>query len=393
MKHLLTLFCVLLLSQFLFSQQLPNLPIPIGAGSCEVWNNSIYHFGGSNNWSGSICYPRVYKFDGASWALYDSIPDNNMWGVTSVLVGDNVYLLGAWPSGPQLNRKYDLNTGDWTYLANSPNSYHTWGITAEVLSGIIYLFNPDGECFGYNISSDTWSDNTYNTATGTRDLSSILYQNEIYVIGWDDSAFYKYTPSTNQWTQLSNSIYQVGACAMGIINNLIYFVGGNSGGSTVAEYKSILVYDITTDTWSLDLHEISFKRHWMATAEYKGGLYIVGGIDSMANAVDIVEEIVPQGTAGVNNGSEVSKGYLLTQNYPNPFNPNTTIEYQIPELSFVTIKVYDLIGKEIAELVNEEKLAGKYKVAFSTTQLPSGVYFYQLKAGNFAESKKMVLMK
>ena len=393
MKHLLTLFCVLLLSQFLFSQQLPNLPIPIGAGSCEVWNNSIYHFGGSNNWSGTICYPRVYKFDGSSWALYDSIPDNNMWGVTSVLVGDNIYLLGAWPYGPQLNRKYDLNTGDWTYLANSPNTYHTWGITAEVHSGIIYLFNPDGECFGYNISSDTWSDKTYNTATGTRDLSSILYQNEIYVIGWDNSAFYKYTPSSDQWTQLSNSIYQVGACAMGIINNLIYFVGGNSGGSTVAEYKTILVYDITTDTWSLDLHEISFKRHWMATAEYKGGLYIVGGIDSMANAVDIVEEIVPQGTAGVNNESEVPESYMLSQNYPNPFNPIAKINYSIPQTSQVQIIVFDLLGNEIETLVNEEKSVGTYELTWTAANLPSGVYFYQLKAGSFVQTKKMILIK
>ena len=87
---------------------------------------------------------------------------------------------------------------------------------------------------------------------------------------------------------------------MGIINNLIYFVGGNSGGSHRAEYKTILVYDITINGWSIDLREISSKRHWMATAEYKGGLYVVGGIDSIANAVDIVEEIVPQGTAGIN---------------------------------------------------------------------------------------------
>ena len=393
MKNLFTVTCFLLLSQFLFAQQLPNLPIPIGAGTCEVWNNSIYHFGGSNNWSGTICYPRVYKFDGASWALYDSIPDNNMWGVTSVLVGDNIYLLGAWPYGPQLNRKYDLNTGDWTYLANSPNTYHTWGITAEVHSGIIYLFNPDGECFGYNISSDTWSDKTYNTATGTRDLSSILYQNEIYVIGWDNSAFYKYTPSSDQWTQLSNSIYQVGACAMGIINNLIYFVGGNSGGSTVAEYKTILVYDITTDTWSLDLHEISFKRHWMATAEYKGGLYIVGGIDSMANAVDIVEEIVPQGTAGVNNESEVPESYMLSQNYPNPFNPIAKINYSIPQTSQVQIIVFDLLGNEIETLVNEEKSVGTYELTWTAANLPSGVYFYQLKAGSFVQTKKMILLK
>jgi len=171
MKNLLLFFFVLIYFIPSFSQQLPNLPIPLGAGTCEVWSNSIYHFGGSNNWSGSTCYPRIYKFNGTSWAYYDSIPDNNMWGVTSVLVGNSVYLLGAWPYGPQLNRRYDLNTGEWTYLAVSPNTYHTWGITAEVHNGLIYLFNPDGECFAYDIATDAWSNKTFNTAIGTRDLS------------------------------------------------------------------------------------------------------------------------------------------------------------------------------------------------------------------------------
>ena len=217
-----------------------------------------------------------------------------MWGVTSVLVGDYVYLLGAWPYGPTLNRRYDLNTRVWTYLAPSPNTYHTWGITAEVLNGLIYLFNPDGDCYAYNIAGDSWSNKTFNTASGTRDLSSILYQDEIYVIGWDDSAFYKYTPSTDQWLKLTNSPYQVGACAMGIINNLIYFAGGNIGGATGAEYKSVLVYNITSDTWTIDQLELTTRRHWMATAEYRGGLYVVGGIDSIANAVDIVEELVQE---------------------------------------------------------------------------------------------------
>jgi len=83
----------------------------------------------------------------------------------------------------------------------------------------------------------------------------------------------------------------------------------------------------------------------------------------------------------------------LYQNYPNPFNPRTTITYQIPELSFVTIKVYDVLGNEIATLVNEDKPAGSYELIFDATALPSGVYFYQLRAGSFVETKKMLLLK
>ena len=81
------------------------------------------------------------------------------------------------------------------------------------------------------------------------------------------------------------------------------------------------------------------------------------------------------------------------QNYPNLFNPNTIIKYHIPELSFVTVKVYNVLGNEIALLVNGEKPPGKYEVKFDATDLPSAIYFYRLQAGSFVETKKMVLMK
>ena len=85
--------------------------------------------------------------------------------------------------------------------------------------------------------------------------------------------------------------------------------------------------------------------------------------------------------------------FSLSQNYPNPFNPNTSIKYQIPEISFVTIKVYDVLGNEIATVVNEEKPAGSYEVEFDANELASGIYFYKIQAGSFVETKKMVLMK
>jgi photosystem II stability/assembly factor-like uncharacterized protein len=85
--------------------------------------------------------------------------------------------------------------------------------------------------------------------------------------------------------------------------------------------------------------------------------------------------------------------FYLEQNYPNPFNPVTTIKYQIPESEKVTLNVYDVLGNEIARLVNEEKPAGSYEVEFDASGLTSGIYFYQLRTGNFVETKKMILMK
>jgi hypothetical protein len=85
--------------------------------------------------------------------------------------------------------------------------------------------------------------------------------------------------------------------------------------------------------------------------------------------------------------------YSLEQNYPNPFNPSTTIKYQLPKAGFVTLKIYDILGREVALLINEFKVAGRYSIEFNASRLPSGVYIYELKSPDFTSSKKMMLTK
>ena len=85
--------------------------------------------------------------------------------------------------------------------------------------------------------------------------------------------------------------------------------------------------------------------------------------------------------------------FNLYQNYPNPFNPSTSISYRIPEMSFITLNVYDVLGNEVIILVNEEKPAGEYEILFDGTELTSGIYFYQLKTGSYFGIKKMMLVK
>ena len=85
--------------------------------------------------------------------------------------------------------------------------------------------------------------------------------------------------------------------------------------------------------------------------------------------------------------------YVLEQNYPNPFNPSTKISWQSPESSWQSLKVYDVLGNEVATLVDEYKPAGSYEVEFSAAGLSSGMYFYKLEAGNYIETKKMILIR
>ncbi|MEE9449431.1 MAG: T9SS type A sorting domain-containing protein, partial [Ignavibacteriaceae bacterium] len=85
--------------------------------------------------------------------------------------------------------------------------------------------------------------------------------------------------------------------------------------------------------------------------------------------------------------------FELHQNYPNPFNPGTTIKYSIPDDGFVKLAVYNVLGEEVAKLVNEEKPAGNYRVKFSEIDLASGVYIYRLSTGNYVGIMKMILYK
>ena len=105
-----------------------------------------------------------------------------------------------------------------------------------------------------------------------------------------------------------------------------------------------------------------------------------------------IVEVSP--TTAVDEDQKVQPSeYSLSQNYPNPFNPTTNINYKIPKSGYVSLKVYDVLGNEVTTLVNEVKPAGEYEVQFGSSSLASGVYYYQLKAGNLAETKKMILLR
>jgi hypothetical protein len=114
------------------------------------------------------------------------------------------------------------------------------------------------------------------------------------------------------------------------------------------------------------------------------------------------ENSIPTGVEK-NLQNDLSKEYNLAQNYPNPFNPSTIITYSVPKTCLVTLKVYNILGKEVATLVNGQKTAGNYSVQFSAKggsapggnagNLASGIYFYRMQSGNFVQTKKLILLK
>ena len=113
----------------------------------------------------------------------------------------------------------------------------------------------------------------------------------------------------------------------------------------------------------------------------------------IVSAVNGVFKIYDSFVLTVDGDNDKPQDFVLMQVYPNPFNPSTTICYELPARGNVTLRVYNLLGQEVAKLVNKEQDPGTYRVQFDGTDLASGVYFYRMRAGDFLDTKKLLLLK
>lgn len=146
----------------------------------------------------------------------------------------------------------------------------------------------------------------------------------------------------------------------------------------------------TTNTYFIDSEMFYAPTGGLVHSHYK-----IKARDLTNHYSDYSNEVVSR-TEPMNKKSVeeiVINEYKLDQNYPNPFNPITKISYSIKEESLVTLKIYDILGKEIATLVNENKAAGNYEIIFNASDLPSGMYIYKIQSGSFTDAKKMLLTK
>lgn len=127
--------------------------------------------------------------------------------------------------------------------------------------------------------------------------------------------------------------------------------------------------------------------------DFYAGSHAVGNNSYVSRSWLVYRKITNAAAIGVNNNQQIVKDYKLDQNYPNPFNPSTTISYSIPKSGMVTLKIFDITGREVSTLVNGYMNAGSKEIQFNASNLSSGIYFYTIKAGDFTDTKKMVLTK
>lgn len=329
-----------------------------------VIKDTILYVGGNFSTISGTTRNRLASYSLTDMSLTEWNPNvNSGTSIQTIAVsvtGDTVYAGGTFDKvngGITRNYLASFNSSDGTVTAWDPDLNNI--ASALALSGNTLIV---GGSFT-NVAGGTTSRNylaSYNTSTGT----------------------------LNTWNpDLNQVVYSL------VIKGSRVYAAGNfttvAGGVTTRNH--LAAFDTASSiatNWNPNANDLTRAIGTTSTEIYVGGSFTtISGIErqSVAGMDDPLTFVTSEVT--------LPTSILLEQNFPNPFNPSTTIKYSIPKSSLVVLKIYDVLGNEVATLVSEEKAVGSYEVEFSATGLTSGIYFYKLQSGSFVETKKMILMK
>jgi hypothetical protein len=203
---------------------------------------------------------------------------------------------------------------------------------------------------------------------------------------------------TITWSAVANNILWTASRAGGTaIGGRFYVCPGDTGTGTGS--NRIGIFDTSAGTWSYVAGDpFVASNYWgtMSAQIRNNGIKVFrpgGSLTNSTRPLIAFADTCYMVVGVTNKGQETPKNFSLNQNYPNPFNPSTKIDFAIPKSANVEIKVFDILGREVATLMNEFKHAGNYSVEFNGGNISSGVYFYTLKSGNFKDTKKMLMIK
>jgi hypothetical protein len=204
---------------------------------------------------------------------------------------------------------------------------------------------------------------------------------------WDDVSFLEANEDTHHEGYTNMSILG--------IKDLIGDPDPDDGINTNEEWWHIATYDMTTaGEGDGSIHEDAFMEGWQ---QDNGGLvladYETGEMDNAEVELSFSPLMLPDTYVGIDDEIDVPVDYSLSQNYPNPFNASTTINYSIPDEGYVTIDVYDIMGRKIETLVSSHQSAGSHSVTWNADDVSSGIYLYRIQAGDYSESRRCNLLK
>ena len=359
--------------------------------------NTGYIAGGHYTGYAEYFYEYIYKTTngGANWVL-----NHDQGGVNSVFtkvfpVSQNSVF--ATSAGTYMNTSFgavskSTNGGlnfvsgftkgesDALYCLDSSTAWVSFFYWTDIISTRGYIYRTTN-------SGANWVEQYKDSLPNATKIKSLCFANQYtgYAVGQINSTgkqrFIKTTNGGAHWDTLSNNNSWY---------NSVYFVNENTGwiaGNWLPDSSCIAYTTNGGANWLLQ------KKGFSCIVT---NLFFINSLTGWAT-ISGSPNILKTTTGGVtfisNISNEIPGTYKLFQNYPNPFNPATKIKYQITKNNFVSLKVFDIIGKEIATLVNEKQSPGIYEVKFDAGDLPSGVYFCKISAGDFTGIKNMLLVK
>ncbi len=305
---------------------------------------------------------------GTTWTSENSTTANNLYAVQFVDANTGWIACGG---------------GSSTKILKTTDGGSSWGTSlsgSNDLFALSFVNANTGWASGYGgtvLATTDGGSNWSSQSPGGCDIQSVSFVNS--TTGWavDDCGYiFATTNGGSNWTtQVSGgpglySVYFINSTtgwAVGTSGNI--FGTTNGGGSWTSQVNNA----------GTDIHAVQF-------VDANTGWAVAGSTILHTTSGGVT-------SVGTSRFGEQPQSFKLMQNYPNPFNPTTTIRFSLPTSSYVTLKVYNILGQEIATLVNGERTPGEYTIEWQSSAFPSGVYFYRLSAGNFSSVKKMVLMK
>jgi len=359
-----------------------------GDSSCNFkWTTIKYNPNGNEIWTRQYCGICDY-------VLADYAPPPAMAMDSS----GNIILTGTsrpnFMSDFQLvTIKYDPN-GNQLWIRKLSYSYKYPSIATDKSSNI-YVTGDFG-IIKYNSDGDSIWVRSTNTAQSIAadDSGNVIVSGSEYISGMNKLITEKYNSSGDQmWSAESNPGYYLASMCVDKKGNT--FLAGAGQNINYYDYY-IIEYDKNgNQIWSTlyndpaDSGSIPSK----ILTDNSDNVYITGESFGIGTGYDFLTLKYSLITKTSNFASSIPDKFFLEQNYPNPFNPSTHLEFGISDLGFVSLRVFDALGKEVAVLVNEDLSPGIYEAVFDGNNYPSGIYYYKLEAGSFSEVRKMILLK
>lgn len=396
----------------------PQIPVPSVYGAADVLGDTVYLEIGSTDGSTASQLFYKYSISGNNWSSGTPLPSARCQGTLTACKGKLYYIGGAQiPSGTPSTNVYAYNpeTGQWTemtdaYEGKSGHSAFNWKDSVILFAGGSWGGSMNSDVQYFRADLNNWF---LSTAFLGFDLvyaqSGGIIGNTFYMAGGRSLNSNSRQLVTGTFGPAASTVYWVagppypssgkmGAGGVGV-RGRFYFIGGKNFQGPAAT-DSTFFYDITAGQWGvmtgIKPHPSAFINASTVAWIHDDSVRVacLGGADLNSSATPYFDVIgcgaVESGIPRVRNFPLI---YSLKQNYPNPFNPTTTIEFYIAKANNVTLKVYDMLGREVSTLMNERKSAGFYSVNFDATNISSGVYFYRLTSGEFTDAKKMVVMR